>query len=65
MLEREREMVTGAGELSSECDRIHLDRLDAAQLEREGMTAELVPAGRTEIPATDDHVGSEVVMFGV
>ena len=65
ILERERQVVTGAGELSSECDQIHLDRLDAAQLEREGVTAKLVPTGRTEIPATEDHVGTEVVMFGV
>ena len=57
-------MVTVTGELSSEWDRIHLDRLDAAQLEREAASAGLVPAGRTTIAATDEHVATEVVTFG-
>jgi SAM-dependent methyltransferase len=64
VLERERQIVTVGGELSAECDQIHLDRLDAAQLEREAATVQLAPAGRTRIPATEEHVGTEVVMFG-
>jgi SAM-dependent methyltransferase len=63
MLERERQIVTTTGRLSAESDRIHLDRLDAEQLEREAAAAGLHPAGRTRIPATEEHVGTEVVML--
>lgn len=63
VLERRREIVTGAGELSVERDLIVLDRLDAATLEREGAAVGLRPASRMEIPPTDDYVGSTVVMF--
>jgi SAM-dependent methyltransferase len=64
VLERRRETVTPAGELTVEPDTIRLDRLDAATLEREGTAAGLRPVGRVEIPATADYVGSTVVVFG-
>jgi hypothetical protein len=48
-----------------EQDRIRLDRLDADTLEREGEAAGLRPASRMEIEATDEYVGSTVVMFRV
>jgi SAM-dependent methyltransferase len=62
-LERRREMVTAAGELSAEQDLIHLDRLDPETLEAEGEAAGLRPASRLEIAPTEDYVGSTVVMF--
>jgi hypothetical protein len=40
-----------------------LDHLTARDLEREGLAAGLRPAGRAYIPATEDHVGSVVVML--
>jgi SAM-dependent methyltransferase len=64
VLERERQVVTISGQLSAEPDRIHLDRLDAEQLEREAATVGLSTRGRTGIPATEEHVGTEVVMVG-
>jgi SAM-dependent methyltransferase len=62
-LERRRETVTAAGELTGEQDLIHLDRLDPATLEAEGEAAGLRPASRLEIAPTADYVGSTVVMF--
>ncbi|MGZ4171008.1 MAG: methyltransferase domain-containing protein [Solirubrobacteraceae bacterium] len=62
-LERRRETVTAAGELTTEQDLIHLDRLDPATLEAEGEAAGLRPASRLEIAPTEDYVGSTVVMF--
>lgn len=64
VLERQREIVTGAGNLTAEVNLIRLDRLDPAELEREGAAAGLCPTGRVMIDPTGDHVGSVVVMFG-
>jgi SAM-dependent methyltransferase len=50
-------------ELSAEHDVIELDRVSAAQLEREGITAGLRPEPALEVPSTEDHVGSTVVML--
>ena len=44
-------------------DVVELDRVDCAELEREGRDAGLTPAGVRVIPATDEHVASEVVML--
>jgi SAM-dependent methyltransferase len=63
-LERERQVVTSSGQVSAQIDRIHLDRLDVEQLEREAATAGLSPRGLRQIPATEEHVGTEVVMLG-
>jgi SAM-dependent methyltransferase len=62
-LERRRETVTTDGQLSTEQDLIHLDRVDPDVLEREGETAGLRAASRMEIAPTEDYVGSTVVMF--
>lgn len=64
LLEREREIVTARGRLSAERDQIHLDALDAAQLEREAHAAGLRQVGQERIAATEDHVGTAVVMLG-
>lgn len=65
VLERERQIVTASGQLWAESDQIHLDWLDAEQLEREAATVGLSRSGRTQIAPTEEHVGTEVVMLGV
>jgi hypothetical protein len=64
VLERVREVVLANGQFSAEEDRIRIDQLDAAQLERDGRQAGLKPAGRALIAATDEHVSTTVVMLG-
>jgi SAM-dependent methyltransferase len=63
-LERRRDVVTAAGDLTSEEDRIHLDRLDPDQLEADARSVGLIPRSRAEIAPTHDYVGSVVVMLG-
>jgi len=63
VLERTRETVTVDGSLSALYDEIRLDSLSADQLEHEGVRAGLRPAGQARITATQDYVGSVVVMF--
>jgi len=46
-----------------ERDVIELDRVSAAQLEREACAVDLRPEPPLEVPATSDHVGSVVVML--
>jgi SAM-dependent methyltransferase len=65
VLERRRETISKSGELTVEHDAVRLDRLTSAQLEREARAAGLTPDGRAVIPATDDYVGSSVVMLRV
>lgn len=62
-LERRRETVTADGRLSAERNLIRLDALDGDTLEREAVAAGFRPAGRREIPATEDYVGSTVVIL--
>jgi hypothetical protein len=45
-------------------DAIALRALHAEELEREGEQAGLSPREREHIPASDEYVGSTVVMFG-
>lgn len=47
----------------TEHDVIDLDRVSARELRREGLHAGFTDAGVREISATDDHVGSVVVML--
>ncbi|HWF55952.1 MAG TPA: class I SAM-dependent methyltransferase [Solirubrobacteraceae bacterium] len=63
VLERRREIVDPRGERNAATDRIRLDRLDSALLEREGASVGLSPAARSTIPASLDYVGSEVVVL--
>jgi SAM-dependent methyltransferase len=63
VLERRRETMAPGQTQRVEHDRVVLDRVSAGRLEREGGEAGFYPAGRVEIPATGDHVGSTVVML--
>ena len=65
VLERRRERVSPGGERTCELDLISLDRVDPDALEREGASCGLRARERRTIPATADHVGSEVVILGV
>lgn len=62
-IERIRQTVSPAGRRTAEGDEIHLDDLTAEALAAEGVAAGLRDAGRRRIEATEEHVGSEVVMF--
>ncbi len=63
VLERRRETISPSGVEHVEHDTITLDRLRAADLEREGAAAGFTVAAASRIPATADYVGSTVVML--
>jgi SAM-dependent methyltransferase len=63
-IRRRRERVSPEGVLTDEPNEVILRVLTAETLESEGRAAGLKPAGRREIPSTDDHVGSTVVFLG-
>ena len=61
-IERLREVVDAQGERTVTEDRIVLDALGPAQLTRELVAAGLTPLPLRSVPATDEYVGSAVVM---
>ncbi|MGZ4196567.1 MAG: class I SAM-dependent methyltransferase [Solirubrobacteraceae bacterium] len=63
LLERRRERISASGSRSVEQDVIRLDRLSGDELESEAGAVGLEPAGRAMVAATDDYVGSEVVLL--
>jgi SAM-dependent methyltransferase len=63
IIRRLRQIVSPGGELSEEQHVFTLARLPADRLEAEAEAAGLRPAGRREVPETDDHVGSTVVLL--
>jgi SAM-dependent methyltransferase len=63
-IRRLRQTVSPAGELVEEENEIRIQTLSAAQLEREGAEAGLIALDRRQIPATDIHVGSTLVVLG-
>ena len=63
-LVRLRQVVGPGGRVRAVQDVVRLDRLDAATLEAEGAAQGLRVLRRREIPATEDHVGSVVVVLG-
>ena len=63
VLERRRERISVSGSRSVEQDVIRLDRLTGDELESEAQAAGLRRAGRAAVAATDDYVGSEVVLL--
>lgn len=64
VIQRLRQTVSPAGELSEEENEIRIRTLAAGELEREGAEAGLIPLERLQIPPTDLHVGSTVVVLG-
>jgi SAM-dependent methyltransferase len=63
VIQRLRQTVSPAGELSEEENEIRIRTVAAAELEREAVAAGLVPLPRREIAPTDLHVGSTVVVL--
>jgi len=63
VLERRRERISASGSRSVEQDVIRLDRLTGNELESEAQAVGLHRAGRAAVAATDDYVGSEVVLL--
>lgn len=63
VIRRLRQTVSPAGELSEEDNEIRIRTLSAIELEEEGMACGFVPLRRLEIPATDLHVSSTVVVL--
>jgi SAM-dependent methyltransferase len=63
LLRRLRQTVDPDGKMSEELNEIELAMLSAETLEDEGRAAGLRPRGRRQIPATEAHVGSTVVLF--
>jgi len=63
LLRRLRQTVDPDGNMTDELNEIELAVLSAETLEEEGRSAGLRPVGRREIPATEAHVGSTVVLF--
>jgi SAM-dependent methyltransferase len=60
---RLRQTVSPGGELSEDLDEVALWSLTASQLEEEALGAGLDPVGREEVAASDDHIGSTVILF--
>lgn len=63
LLRRLRQTVDPDGNMSDEMNEIELTLVSAERLEEEGRSVGLRPTGRREIPATEAHVGSTVVLF--
>src|SRR5262249_28605053 len=62
-LRRLRQTVDPDGNMSEEMNEISLATLSAETLEAEGAEVGLRPLDQIEIPATEAHVGSTVVLF--
>ena len=62
VLRRLRQTVSPEGELSEETNEVTLQILSAETLEREALEMGLQPVARRQIPATEAHVGSTVVV---
>jgi SAM-dependent methyltransferase len=63
VLRRLRQTVDPDGNMSDELNEIELQMFSAEALEREALEVGLRPAGRRQIPATEAHVSSTVVLF--
>lgn len=64
VLERHREIVDADGTRSGSDDRIALDITTVADLERAAAPANLRRQALRRVQPTDEHIGSEVVIFG-
>jgi SAM-dependent methyltransferase len=63
VVRRLRQTVSPEGSLSEEPNEVRIATFSAGTLESEAAACGLVPAGRREIPATELHVGSLVVLL--
>jgi len=63
LVRRLRQMVSPEGSLSEEPNEVRIATFSAETLEAEAAAFGLLPAGRHEIPPTDLHVGSLVVLL--
>jgi len=63
VVRRLRQTVSPEGSLSEEPNEVRIATFEAGTLETEAAAFGLAPAGRREIPATDIHVGSLVVLL--
>jgi len=63
VIRRLRQTVSPSGQLRDELNEVRLQALSAERLEAEGAEAGLAPAERLDIPPTDAHVGSTVVVL--
>jgi SAM-dependent methyltransferase len=63
VIERHRQAVSPAGELTEEVATIELDRVTAAELEAEAGTLGFERRPSRSVPPTPDYVGSEVVIL--
>lgn len=62
-IHRVRQTVSPAGELAEEDNEVRITTFPAAQLEAEAAAVGLIPFERREIPPTEIHVGSTVVVL--
>ena len=63
VIQRLRQAVSPAGELSEELSALHLDQLTPELFEQEARDAGLKPVGRRRVPETRDYLGSTVVLL--
>lgn len=63
VIERIRRARHPDGHLAAASDLVRLHDLSPAAVEREAASAGMRPAGRRTVPATDEHVGSQVVIL--
>jgi len=61
VIERHRQAVSPAGDVTEERATVELDTVDADALEAEAARVGFTPRARRRIPATRDYVGSDVV----
>ena len=62
VVERMRQAVSPAGDLSEESALIGLDVIGAGEFEREASAVGLAPVRRLTVPETPDHIGSTVMV---
>lgn len=62
-IERIRETVSADGRRSASDDVLHLDRVTVGEIEAEARSAGLTPMLARILPATEEHVGTSVVML--
>jgi SAM-dependent methyltransferase len=63
VVERLRQAVSPEGQLEESVSTVRMRMLTASSLEKDGQAAGLRPAGRRDIKATENHVGSTVVLM--